>query len=133
MDCIPNKSDFKITSNFIRPAVVDSEGVITTPEVIVNPLDFKWEISYYTTKYKPMTVSHSMVENPETHEIVHTLSPNCKVDETTGLISIMTNGFDWIEKGLVKRVLSLHTPNSDFSDGMQDFDTGEKLVDLKIT
>lgn len=133
MDCTPNKNDFKITASFIRPAVVNSEGVVTTPEVIVNPLDFKWEIIYYTTKYKPMTVSHSMVEDPDTHEITHILSSNCKIDEETGLISIMTNGFDWVEKGLVKRDITLHIPNPDFTDGIQDFSTGEVLTDLKIT
>lgn len=114
MKCIVNKTDFKIKV-YIKDIT----------QTIVNPLNFDWELFYYTIKDVPFSVSHQ-INNTE-----HQLSSNTIVLEDNS-IEIRVNGFDFAKKGVLKFKSKLHFINPDFSDGVQTVETPEEELNIQI-
>ena len=114
MKCIVNKTDFKI---FV--------SLKDATQTVINPLNFDWELFYYTIKDVPFSVSHK-INNTE-----HQLSSNTIVLEDK-TIEIRVNGFDFAKKGILKFKSKLHFVNTDFSDGIQTVETPEEELNIQI-
>lgn len=117
MEYIVNKTDFKI---FVKLKDIT--------ETIVNPLDFEWDIYYYTTPHVVFKSSHKFDQTiPDTH----ILSPNIKIlDDFT--IEIRVDNFDFSRKGILKSKMDLFFNNTDFLDGIQKVSTKETELNVTI-
>lgn len=117
MNCIPNKSDFKFLVKF-------KDTTLT----VINPLDFEWDISYYTTPEIKFTSFHKL---PTVVGGAHTLSPNVIIREDR-TIEIRVDNFDFCKKGEVKRIVNMYFHNTDFLDGVQKLTIPEKSANILI-
>ena len=115
MKCIVNKTDFKI---FV--------SLKDATQTVINPLDFDWELFYYTIKDVPFSISHKIISETERE-----LSPNAIILEDK-TIEIRVNGFDFAKKGVLKFKSKLHFVNPDFSDGVQTIETPEEELNIQI-
>ncbi len=118
MICVSNKSDFKFLVKFKD-----------TTKTIINPLDFEWDILYYTVSEVPFTSSHKLP--PEIGED-HILSPNVVIREDW-TIEIRVDNFDFCKKGQVKRLIKMYFKNTDFKDGIQLVIIPETYVNALIS
>lgn len=117
MQCIPNKSDFKI-----KVQLKDFTGTI------VHPLDFEWDLIWYTLSDVPFTASHRFGEGlPDQHILL----PNTVIIDEQ-IIEVRVDGFDFCKKGPLKFISKMHFANSDFKDDIQTVPSPELTLNIMI-
>ncbi len=117
MECIVNRTDFKILVKFRD-----------TTQTVINPLDFEWDIYHYTTKYVTFKSSHKFGTD---HPDQHILSPNVVIlDDFT--IEIRVDNFDFTRTGILKTKSVFYFKNDDFVDGIQTLSTPETQLNVTI-
>ena len=117
MNCISNESDFKLLVKFKD-----------TTQTVVNPLDFEWDLLYYTIPEIPFIASHKLP--PQVGED-HILTPNIVIlDDWT--IEVRVDNFNFCKKGELKYVTKFYFKNPDFKDGIQTIIIPEQPVNILI-
>lgn len=117
MQCIPNKSDFKIHLQFKD-----------TTNTVVNPLDFEWDVIYYTLPDVKFVASHRFgLEHPDQH----ILTPNTVILDGN-MVEVRVDNFDFCKKGQLKFGGNIHFKNSDFKDGIQTLPLREQTLNISI-